>query len=371
MTLQFGESVDARLPWVRRIHDLDSARTVRRAGPKLRALRGAAEQLGDALRGGPEVVSVRTLPLSRLLYPTAFAFHGAAIAPAAPMTVMHHRALLVQVRAGGALRNVLFNPTDVEAGRAVGYYKELLDRTGAWVSRRIQDAQPTVDVQLRALGVDPADIDLIAFDHFHVQDLRGFPQRFPNALLLAPRCEWEDWDELHPLQRAWYVEEGKLGLPRERVVLTDADLALGEGCLLLRTPGHTSGNQTLFARAAGGVFGCSENGTSADSWSPGASTIAGLQLAARQRDAEVILNCNTPEFAAEQYTSMIVERSIVDRVPEAPAFVQMFPSSEVEPSWMAPGITPAMRFHERTSGVVQSRGARSGQGRMERGHAAE
>jgi hypothetical protein len=153
------------------------------------------------------------------------------------------------------------------------------------------------------------------------------------------------------------VEEGKLGIPRERVVLTDADLVLGEGCLLLRTPGHTSGNQTLFAKASIGVFGCSENGTSADSWSPGESTIPGLRLAARQRDAEVILNCNTPEFAAEQYTSMIVERTIVDRVPDAPGFVQMFPSSEVEASWMAPGITPAMRFHERTSGTVALRRA--------------
>lgn len=371
MTLQLGEPVDSRLPWVRRVHDLDAARAVAHAGPKLRAMRRAAEHLGDAMRGAPEVVSVRTLPLSRLLYPTAFAFHGAAIAPAAPMAVMHHRALLVQARAGGTLRNVLFNPTDVEAGRAVGYYKELLDRTGEWVSRRIQDAQPTVDVQLRALGIDPADIDVIAFDHFHVQDLRGFPERFPNALLLAPRCEWEDWDELHPLQRAWYVEDGKLGIPRERVVLTDADLALGEGCWLLRTPGHTSGNQTLFAKAASGVFGCSENGTSADSWSPAHSTIAGLRLAARQRDAEVILNCNTPEFAAEQYTSMIVERTLADAVPDAPGFVQMFPSSEVEPSWMAPGITPALRFHERTSGTVQTGRARHAAGRSAQGHAAE
>src|SRR4029079_6099592 len=115
-------------------------------------------------------------------------------------------------------------------------------------------------------------IDLIAFDHFHTQDLRAtlgtisqdplrppLPARFPNAKLLAPRHEWEDWDELHPMQRAWFIADGKKDADTSRVVLTDADLRLGDGCLLLRTPGHTSGNQTLFVHAADGVFGCSEN----------------------------------------------------------------------------------------------------------------
>ena len=43
--------------------------------------------------------------------------------------------------------------------------------------------------------------------------------------------------------------DGKKDVPANRVVLTDHDLALGDGCVLLRTPGHTSGNQTLFVHA--------------------------------------------------------------------------------------------------------------------------
>ena len=85
--------------------------------------------------------------------------------------------------------------------------------------------------------------------------------RFPNAVLLAPRREWEDWDELPQCQRAWFVPDGKAGVPMSRVILTDNDLVLGTGAVLLRTPGHTSGNQTLFAHAERGVFGSSENGT--------------------------------------------------------------------------------------------------------------
>jgi hypothetical protein len=160
---------------------------------------------------------------------------------------------------------------------------------------------------------------------------------------------------VHPFQAAWFIADGKKDVPDQRVVLTDDDLALGDGCLLLRTPGHTSGNQTLFVHAEGGVFGCSENGTAADNWSPAASRIAGLRGFARHQMLDVVLNANTPEMGVEQYNSMMLERTLVDRVAEAPAFVQMFPSSEVTPSFLAPGIRPSFTFGERTSGTVQTR----------------
>ena len=51
-----------------------------------------------------------------------------------------------------------------------------------------------------------------------------------------------------------------------------------------------------------------------------------------------MLNANTPERGADQYTSMVLERTVVDRVKRAPAFVQMFPSSEVTPSALSPGL---------------------------------
>src|SRR5690606_4644737 len=220
--------------------------------------------------------------------------------------------------------------------------------------------------QLMALGIGPEDIDLVAFDHFHTQDVRSlfgsseprpdgsdFAARFPNAHLLAPRVEWLDWDALHPMQTAWFVHEGKRGVPMDRVVLTEDDLWLGPGCLLLRTPGHTSGNQTLFVNTERGVFGCSENGTSADNWAPYESRIPGMRSYVRLYDAEVVINSNTPELGAEQYTSMILERSVVDRVKDRPAFVQMFPSSEVTPSLLSPGIKPAMIFGGIESGLVR------------------
>lgn len=367
--MDHGAPIHPDLPWIRPIHDLDEARAIRSAGRRLDAVRRGAERLGDALRDEPKAVAVRTLPITDLIYPTKYAFQTALRVPF-PFVAMRHRCLLVQVEAEGELFNILFNPTDRETSRETPFFKRIIDRVG-WAEDLLGKPFKTVEESLRDLGVAPEDVDVIAFDHFHTQDLRPslgtthgngvsepLKARFPNAKLLAPRVEWEDWDRLHPMQRVWFIEDGKKDVVMDRVVLTDHDLHLGNGCLLIRTPGHTSGNQTLFVHADGGIFGCSENGTSADNWSPYESRLPGLRAFARAYDLEVVLNSNAPEMGAEQYISMVLERSIVDRVPDAPAFVQMFPSSEVTPSPVAPGLRPSMVFEDRTSGVLKSKGGR-------------
>jgi hypothetical protein len=358
--MQIGEPIDRRIPWVRQVLDLQQGREIRSPGPKLKALRKRGRGLGDDLRAGPKVVAVRTLPLTTLLYPTTFAFNRAVPLPW-PFVQMFHRCLLIQVMAEGELKNILFNPTDYEASKATPYFAKMIERIGERGAKLITKQNEHVDRQLSKLGLSPEDIDLVAWDHFHTQDLRPIlgagtkTARFPNAYLLAPRKEWEDWGDLHPLQRPWFVAEGRDGVPESKVVLFDDDVSLGDGCLLLRTPGHTTGNQTLFAHADDGVFGCSENGTSADNWAPQHSRIPGLKRSADLYELEVILNSNTPELCAEQYTSMILEREMVDPVPDRPEMVQMFPSSEVTPSAFAPGIRPSLVFGERTSGTLRLR----------------
>ncbi len=344
-------------PGMLRISDLDVAWKTRGHGQRLRAVRFASEQLRERFASGPRVVCVRTLPLTRLAYPTKYAFYGAAISPV-PLLTMHHKCVLVQFLQNGELKNLLFNPTDVEAAKATPFFARLVEQFGERLTSLIQGKSTPLSSQLDALGLSPSDIDYVAFDHFHTQDLRPqlgtalLPARFPNANLLAPEVEWSDWDDLHPLQRAWFVERGKSGVRTEKLALTSEDLLLGDGLMLIRTPGHTSGNQTLFLNTEGGVWGISENGTCADSWSPFDSKIPGLAGTCRRQELDVILNSNTPESAGDQYTSMILERTIADRVRRAPAFVQMLPSSEIAPSPLAPGLTPTLRHGGITSGEL-------------------
>ncbi len=342
---------------IERLTDLDDAWSLPRHGPQLRAVKRAAEKLRDRFAGGPRCVAVRTLPLSQLAYPARYAFWSAAFAPV-PFVVMTHRCLLVQFVQRGELKNLLFNPTDVEGAKATPFFARFIESFGDRVASILTGKYDSLEEQLARAGLAPDDIDYVAYDHFHTQDLRGIlgtatrPSRFPNAKLLAPRVEWEDWDDLHPFQKAWFVKDGKQGVSTERVVLTDGDLELGDGVMLLRTPGHTTGNQTLFLNTDTGVWGVSENGTCADNWSPLDSRIKGLAFLCKKQDLDVVLNANTPELGATQYTSMILERTIVDRVRRAPAFVQMFPSSEVTPSLIAPGLTPSLLHRAITHGDV-------------------
>jgi hypothetical protein len=342
-----------------RVHELDDAWAESRHGPQLRAVRRQGERLRERFASGPRCVAVRTLPLSTLVYPTRYAFWGAALLPP-PFVVLTHRCLLVQFLRRGELLTLLFNPTDIEAAKAAPFFARVIETVGPRVASKLAGTFDSLESQLARHGIRPADVDYVAFDHFHTQDLRGLLgtedgsrlARFPNAKLLAPRTEWLDWDDLHPFQRAWFVRDGKLDVRTDNVVLTSGDHALGDGVMLLRTPGHTSGNQTLFLNTESGVWGISENGTCADSWSPLESRIKGLALLCKTQDLDVVLNANTPEYGALQYTSMILERTLVDRVHRAPAFVQMFPSSEVTPSLLAPGLTPSLVHRALTSGEV-------------------
>jgi len=324
------------------VPDFDEARLLRGQAERLRGVVRAAEGLHERFAARAAVVALRTLPLTTLPYPTKYALQGAA-GSLSPFVRLTHRATLVQFLQGGTLKTLLFNPTDIEAARATPYFSEIARRFGA-LEPLLQKRFPTLEAQLASLGLGAGDIDYVAFDHFHTQDLRGqlgtddglHHARFPNATLLAPKTEWDDWQDVHPMQRAWFIKDGRRGVRTDRVALTDADLLLGEGVMLVRTPGHTVGNQTLFINTGLGVWGISENGTCADNWTPRDSAIRGVAATARAQDLDVLLNANTPERGGDQYTSMMLEKTLVSRVKAAPTFVQMFPSSEITAGLLMP-----------------------------------
>lgn len=352
------------------VSEIDAAWSRVPSGARLRAVRVAAERLRDRFAAGPRAVAVRTLPIIVAPYPTKYAFWGAALSPA-PFVVLHHRALLVQFLQRGELKTLLFNPTDPAGARATPFFERLARRVPERLRRIVGRELEPITKQLGDHGLRAEDVDYIAYDHLHVQDLRPvlgtddgrFAPRFPNATLLVPKIEWEDWDDLHPMQRAWFVRDGKLGVKTAKVHLTTGDAMLGDGVMLIRTPGHTSGNQTLFVRTDRGVWGCSENGTCADNWSPMDSRIAGLRSHCRRQDVDVVLNANTPEFGADQYTSMVLEKTIVDRVARAPAFAQVFPSSEATPHALAPGLKATILHRAITHGRIVSPGRTCAAGR--------
>jgi hypothetical protein len=341
-------------------------------GAELAALTEATPDLKRAIVASGTPTGVATCDLITLPYPTTFGLWRAARSPS-PFLWITNRMLVVQWEdAGGRPRTLLWEASDHERGEYTPYFARLKARNPLPDSV-LATAHGTVLGHLKALGIDPADVDYVAFDHLHTQDPRrligttrpapdlGSPDGplapwFPNAVLLSQRREWETIRHLHPIQVPWYQPETFVDLPLERLALLDGDVLLGPGVALVATPGHTAGNMSLVLNTDRGVWTSSENGVAAESWAPRASRIPGLRRWSVEWGQEVILNANTLEFASWQYDSMVVERLLADPAPDAP-FPQCFPSSELTAHRLAPGVRPTYTHDRIEHGAIRGSSA--------------
>jgi glyoxylase-like metal-dependent hydrolase (beta-lactamase superfamily II) len=339
------------------------------AGAELGALIEATPDLKRDIVASGVPTGVTTCDLVTLPYPVEFGMWRAARSPA-PFLWITNRMLVVQWDdPDGTPRTLLWEASDHERGEYTPYFARLKARNPL-PDAVLAPVHGTVLGHLRALGIDPEDVDYLAFDHLHTQDTRrlvgttrpapdlGSPDAplaawFPNAVLISQRQEWEAIRYLHPLQAPWYQPETYVDLPEDRLALIDGDVLLGPGVALVATPGHTAGNMSLVLNTDGGVWTSSENGVAAESWAPRASRIPGLRQWSVEWGQEVIMNANTIEFAAWQYDSMMVERLLADPSADAP-FPQCFPSSELTPHRLAPGVKPSHQHLEIEHGRIRS-----------------
>lgn len=342
-----------------RLTELDQAWTVRGSGARLDEVRRAGRRLRDRILAAGAARCVRTADVATFPYPTKYGLQGVASSPA-PYVFMRNRMHLVQVAAGGRTITILVNPTDAERSAKAPYFARLEARYGKLATRLLSKYHLTVEAALASWNVAPEAVDYITFDHLHVQDVRGLlaPSTgrafLPNAKLLAQRAELDTFASLHPLQVEWYIPECLAGIPADRIVALDGDYAIGGGFAIVRTPGHTIGNHTLVVVTDRGAWTISENGIAVDAYAPGTSEIRGVARHARDQGVEVILNANTREHTLDQYTSMVLEKTIADPVADRPELPQHFSSSELVAHPLAPGLAPTYTHGAITHGEVVS-----------------
>jgi len=341
-----------------RATDLDAAWAVRASGARLDAVRRAGRGLRDRVLATGTALCVRTADIATFPYPTQFGLQGAASSPL-PYVFMRNRVQLVQVTANGRTVSILVNPTDAERSRKAPYFARLEQRYGSLATRMLAKVHHTVDQALASWGLAPEAIDYVTFDHLHVQDVRGLlapgpdgRAYLPNARLLAQRAELDTLTGgLHPLQADWYIPDCLVGVPADRIVSLEGDYLLGGGFAIVRTPGHTIGNHTLVVVTDRGAWTISENGICVDAYAPGVSEIRGVARYARDRGVEVILNANTREHSLDQYTSMVLEKTLADPVRDRPELPQHFASSELVGHPLALGLAPTYTHGEITFGT--------------------
>src|SRR5947208_2070693 len=233
---------------LRPIHEFEEAQGTWPRGDRPAAIREAAEAFRPRFKEQGQVRAVRTVDLVAAGYPTLFAFGGAAKG-LNPFISILNRLVVVQFEDfDGELRTLAWEPTVPEGSQEAPFYAKQIERYGKLADKLFATYYNTVESALALCGLEPSDVDYIAFDHLHVQDVRilmGTDERpgfFPHAKHLAQRREADTLRSIHPMQWAWYVTGGLDGVPDENLVLLDGDVELGAGLAFLSTPGHTDGN---------------------------------------------------------------------------------------------------------------------------------
>ncbi|WP_254189349.1 hypothetical protein OG225_12300 [Nocardia sp. NBC_01377] len=298
--------------------------------------------------------SVVTCDLVTLPYPTRFGLFRASRA-IAPFLAITNRMLVIRWReSDGTPRVLLFEPSDVELGRYTPYFDKLAGRTPAVVSNLMVTEHGTVQGHLARLGITPAEVDYLMFDHLHTQDLRRWvgttthqadlgerPRAvFPRAKVIVQRDELAAMAELHPTQRPWYQPDAYRDVPPDAFLPINGSVVLGPGVAVVKTPGHVFGNQSLVLNTSTGVWVSSENVIATECLTPEHSRMPGLARWAKEWGQELVLNANTIETTVDQYNSIVLEKTLADRSQKDSRFLQFFPSSELTTAWTNPGTSP-------------------------------
>jgi N-acyl homoserine lactone hydrolase len=102
----------------------------------------------------------------------------------------------------------------------------------------------TLASQLEQLGLKPADVNFIAFSHFHFDHL-GNALMFPGATWILSKAEHDAANANPPVFNLSEEFRQKMGAAKKEMITGDHDV-FGDGTVrILKAPGHTPGHQVL------------------------------------------------------------------------------------------------------------------------------
>jgi glyoxylase-like metal-dependent hydrolase (beta-lactamase superfamily II) len=114
---------------------------------------------------------------------------------------------------------------------------------------------------LRAIGVAPEDIDVVAHTHLHVDHVGwncieregAYVPTFPNARYWIARNEWDYWTDPQIVEEVGaHLKTDVLPLKDSpQLHLFDGEAAISPELSFLPTPGHTPGHRSIAVSSAG------------------------------------------------------------------------------------------------------------------------
>jgi glyoxylase-like metal-dependent hydrolase (beta-lactamase superfamily II) len=133
--------------------------------------------------------------------------------------------------------------------------------TGVGYTRPFGPQTGVLMTNLRAAGIDPAQIDAVVCSHAHIDHVWGIvggdgKANFPNAQVFINKADFDYWtDETRTGAAAWhkdFVQGARRNLlpVRDRLVFVEDGQEVLPGIVAMAAPGHTVGH-TVFAIQSG------------------------------------------------------------------------------------------------------------------------
>lgn len=130
-----------------------------------------------------------------------------------------------------------------------------------WVNQNISTVEncvleedETMEGALKKIGWSPDEVDVVVNTHLHY-DHCGGNYLFKNAKFYIQKDEWEFGLDPTPNQKQYY--ESSLfdirSVNTNHIKLIDGEYVIAEGLVLIPTPGHTKGHQSLLVNTPEGV----------------------------------------------------------------------------------------------------------------------
>jgi glyoxylase-like metal-dependent hydrolase (beta-lactamase superfamily II) len=99
--------------------------------------------------------------------------------------------------------------------------------------------------QLKSIGLDSSDVEMIAFSHIHF-DHTGGANHFPNATWFVQQTEMDFINSDAIKGNSFYAPDSFSKLENKQILEGDYDV-FGDGTVIIKYyPGHTAGHQALF-----------------------------------------------------------------------------------------------------------------------------
>ena len=206
--------------------------------------------------------------------------------------------------------------------------------------------------ELKAMGIDAADIDLVVVTHLHLDHAGGCVvssdsgeslPAFANAGVVVQRAEYDEAFSPHPLSAGSYRRPDFAPLAeRGALQLVDGPIEVAPGLTVEPTGGHTSGHQVLRIRSGGqeAVFTGDLVPTTAHlrlnwlmAWDVDARTAYAQKASLLKECARgevLVFTAHDPQVAAARVRDLgrgsygVLEDSVIEAVPRSPGGFEPF-----------------------------------------------